>query len=286
MARALPRRDAPPWAPTTVWPMPNRSSSPTVWANSREVTVTSWPRARMRAINGRKITAWGEFVMSTQTRTGRGSLGTIARAMRILVTDGTGFVGCHTVAALREAGHEVRLLVRKPERLAPALEPVGVDPDRMDAVVGDVTDAALVREAVAGCNAVVHVAGVWSLDPRRAGEIQRVNAPGTENVLSAAAEAGLDPIVHVSSYSALLPRRSERPLDGGSPVGAPPGPYAASKAASEAVARGLQDEGAPVAITYPGMVWGPHDPHVGETSRLALQVLAGRLPLLLPGPSP
>ncbi len=30
--------------------------------------------------------------------------------MRILVTGGTGFVGCHTVAALHRAGHELRLL--------------------------------------------------------------------------------------------------------------------------------------------------------------------------------
>ena len=55
--RALPRREAPPCAPTTVWGMPKRSSSPTVWANSREVTVTSWPRSRIRAISGRKMTA-------------------------------------------------------------------------------------------------------------------------------------------------------------------------------------------------------------------------------------
>lgn len=75
--------------------------------------------------------------------------------------------------------------------------------------------------------------------------------------------------MHVSSYSALLPRRSERPLDGDSPVGAPPVPYAASKAASERIARDLQERGAPVAITYPGMVWGPHDPHLGETSQVA-----------------
>ncbi len=56
MARALPAREPPPWAPTRVCAMPKRSSRPMVWANSREVTVTSWPRARMRSINGRKIT--------------------------------------------------------------------------------------------------------------------------------------------------------------------------------------------------------------------------------------
>jgi nucleoside-diphosphate-sugar epimerase len=190
------------------------------------------------------------------------------------------------VAALRDAGHDVRLLVRALDRVAPALEPVGVDPAGVEAVVGDVVDEPAVREALDGCDAAVHLASVWSLDPRRAAEIRRVNAPGTRAVLGSAAEAGLDPIVHVSSYAALLPRRAEGPLDGGSPVGSAPTPYAASKALSEAVARDLQARGAPVAITYPGMVWGPHDPHLGETCRIALQVLAGRLPALPPGTLP
>ena len=44
--------------------------------------------------------------------------------MRVLVTGGTGFVGSHSVKALVDAGHEVRLLVRAPERIAPALAPL------------------------------------------------------------------------------------------------------------------------------------------------------------------
>ena len=202
------------------------------------------------------------------------------------MTGGTGFVGGHTVAALVAAGHEARLLVRSPDRVARALGPLGIEAEAVQARVGDVTDAASVRDAVAGCDALVHGACVYSLDPRRAGEIQRVNARGTETVLRSGAEAGVDPIVHVSSYAALLPGDPGRLLDGGSPVGAAPTPYCASKAASEAVARVLQEEGAPVHISYPGMVWGPDDPHLGVSSRLALQLLAGRLPLLPRGTMP
>jgi nucleoside-diphosphate-sugar epimerase len=86
--------------------------------------------------------------------------------MRVLITGGTGFVGCHTVAALLGHGHHVRLLIRAPERIAPALGPLGIA--EVDAVVGDVTNPATVEQAMRGCNAVVHAAAVYSFDPRRA----------------------------------------------------------------------------------------------------------------------
>jgi nucleoside-diphosphate-sugar epimerase len=52
------------------------------------------------------------------------------------------------------------------------------------------------------------------------------------------------------------------------------------------MARQLQDEGAPVVITYPGMVWGPHDPHLGESATFARSVLRGLVPMVPPGPLP
>ena len=71
--------------------------------------------------------------------------------MRVLVTGGTGFVGSHTIAALVEGGHQVRLLVRAVQRVAPALAPLGLQPADLDTVVGDVTDPAAVERTVQGC---------------------------------------------------------------------------------------------------------------------------------------
>ena len=103
-------------------------------------------------------------------------------------------------------------------------------------------------------------------------------------MLGAARDAGLDPIVHVSSYVALLPPVDVLGED--SPVGDPRGVYARSKAETEQMARQLQDQGAPVVITYPGMVWGPHDPYLGEAATFARSVLRGLVPMVPPGVLP
>jgi len=197
--------------------------------------------------------------------------------LRVLVTGGTGFVGSHTVKALQDRGHEVRLLVRDPARIATALEPLGAGP--VDHIVGDVTDVAAVRTALEGCDAVVHGASVYSNDIRRGAEIRATNMAGARAVLGTAVEMGLDPIVHVSSYVALV-EKGRRILTEETPPGRSRWPYPASKSEQEAYARELQAAGAPIVITNPGSVWGPHDPHDGESTVYARQFVRGLTPFL------
>jgi nucleoside-diphosphate-sugar epimerase len=196
--------------------------------------------------------------------------------VRVLVTGGTGFVGSHTVAALAAEGHEPRLLVRRPERIAPALHPLGLT-EPVDHVVGDVTDADSVRKAVDGCDAVVHAAAVFRFDVRATGEMARTNRRGTETVLRAAAEHGCDPIAYVSTTVALMHKHATVTAD--SPASTAPGAYAESKSASEHVARGLQDGGVPVVCVYPGGVYGPHDPHLSDNMQRLRDILRGRYPM-------
>lgn len=174
--------------------------------------------------------------------------------MLVLITGGTGFVGAWTAKAAQDAGHQVRFLVRKPERLATSAEQIGADIS--DHVIGDIADSEATATAIDGCDAVIHCAAMVSTDPSRADEMLHTNLEGARNVLGGAARAGIDPIVHVSSFTALFRPdlemlHAELPVVGGSDG------YGRSKAAVEAYARGLQDGGAPVNITYPGMVLGP-----------------------------
>lgn len=195
----------------------------------------------------------------------------------VMLTGASGFLGIHTVQALLDAGHDVRALVRTPLRLTEHLRPLGLDSDpRVTAVAGDMTDATAVREAVQGCDAVVHAAATFSFRRRDRQRMTRENAAGTRTVLEAGATAGCSHLVHVSSTVALA--RPGATLDHTSPLGTGPGPYSASKIASEDIARTLQTEGAPVTVVNPGGIHGPDDPYLGESNESLTQVLRGRLP--------
>ena len=197
----------------------------------------------------------------------------------VLLTGASGFLGVHTARHLLDAGHDVRALVRSPERLGQHLAPLGVEPEdtRLTVLTGDITDRKAVAEAVEGCDAVVHAAATFSFKRRDRDAMQRQNAVGTRTVLEAGLEAGCRSLVHVSSTVALT-RPGARVADHQSPLGQGMGPYSESKIASERVARELQGHGAPVAIVNPGGILGPHDPYLGETNAAVLSILRGRLP--------
>jgi dihydroflavonol-4-reductase len=199
----------------------------------------------------------------------------------VLVTGGTGYVGSHAIAALATAGHRIRVLARVPERVPATLGLLGVN--GVETALGDVTDPPAVERALTGCDAVLHAASVFSLDPRQADEMAAVNVRGTEIVLGIAHRRGLDPIVHVSSELALLPPSDGEILTPDSPVKEPPWPYCRTKADSELVARKYQEQGAPVVSVMPAGVWGPLDPHLGEGATLCANILKNRYPIVMRG---
>ena len=205
--------------------------------------------------------------------------------MKVMITGGTGFVGSHTVSELIKDGHEIRLLVRSKEKIEPALLPFGIKTQDIDAIQGDVLDRKSIEEAAKGCDATVHCASVYSLDPRAAKVINNTNVKGTENVIEIANSLGHDPIIHVSSYVALIGVKGAR-LTPDSPPTQPPGVYFRSKADSDKVARKFQEAGVPVIITYPGSVWGPYDPHYGESCQIARNVLKGLWKISVKGSIP
>src|SRR5512142_2343861 len=100
-----------------------------------------------------------------------------------LVTGGTGFIGSAVVRALLARGRRVRCLV---EPGAPRTNLDGLD---VEIVPGDVLDRAAVERAVAGCDAVYHLAAIYKLWTPDELLLYQVNVEGTKNVLYAALHA-------------------------------------------------------------------------------------------------
>ncbi len=152
------------------------------------------------------------------------------------VTGATGFIGRHTVAALRRRGWEVRVLARR--HPADLLSPY----HRLEVVLGDVHDEGALERLVDGVQAIVHLAGlVKALTPE---DFYAVNETGTERLLRAANRRNPDAtLVHVSSLAARAPQLS---------------PYCDSKRRAEAKVEALAT-GRPWTILRPPAVYGPGD---------------------------
>jgi NADH dehydrogenase len=113
--------------------------------------------------------------------------------MKVFVTGGPGFVGREILQQLLQAGHAVRALVREGSvgRLA--------EPDKVELHTGDITDAASLGGALAGCDAVIHLVGIIREFPARGVTFKRMHVTATENILEACDEQGVRRFVHMSS---------------------------------------------------------------------------------------
>jgi dihydroflavonol-4-reductase len=112
-----------------------------------------------------------------------------------------------------------------------------------------------------------------AIGPGALERMMRTNLEGARNVVGQAVEAGVERVVHVSSVAAVFAPGLTQ-LTGELPVADGLDDYGASKAAVERYVRGLQDEGAPIDITYPGMVLGPPaGEQVGESTTAITAVL-------------
>ncbi len=177
--------------------------------------------------------------------------------MRVLVTGAGGFIGSHTVGALLEAGHEVRVLVRDPTRAERALGPSWGE---VEVAMGDVTDRRAVDLALIECDSIVHLAGEIGVAGGTGPTSATANVDGVRTVLDAGLAVGADPIVYTSTVMAYLPA-VEQVLTRDSPLAAPLSAYGASKLEAELLVRARQEEGAPVTSFVVGGVYGPGSPH-------------------------
>lgn len=151
--------------------------------------------------------------------------------MRVVVTGGAGFIGANLARALTEAGDEVVVVDDFSTGSRENLD--GLDVELLE---GSILDRAQLDKAMAGSDAVVHLAALPSV-PRSVKDplsSHHANATGTLEVLEAARRAGSPHVVVASSSSVYganpeLPKREDMRV-------APLSPYAVSKLATETYA--------------------------------------------------
>jgi dihydroflavonol-4-reductase len=194
--------------------------------------------------------------------------------VRALVTGATGFVGAAVARALLNAGWQVRVLVRGSSNRG-NLQALAVD-----IAVGDLNDAASLDAAVAGCDALFHVAADYRLGARDPRQLYQNNVEGTRNILLAARNAGVARTVYTSSVATVGLPADGRPGEERTPVelSAMIGHYKRSKYLAEEVVRDAAHAGMSVVIVNPSTPVGPGDVKPTPTGQVVLDAARGRMP--------
>jgi dihydroflavonol-4-reductase len=194
--------------------------------------------------------------------------------MRALVTGATGFVGAAVARALLQEGWEVRALARK------GSDRRNLRSLAVEVIEGDLADVLSLQPALAGCEALFHVAADYRLGAFDPEQLYRTNVEGTRNILNAARAAGVRRVVYTSSVATI-----GIPKDGSAGTEASPstladmiGHYKRSKFLAEEVAREAVRAGTAVVIVNPSTPVGPGDVKPTPTGQMVFDAAAGRMP--------
>jgi len=154
--------------------------------------------------------------------------------MKVFVSGGTGFFGGHLLKALRDRGHEVRLLVhRRKEGEMPGIE----------LAEGDVTRPETLA-AAAGCDAVINLVGIIREFPGRGVTFEKLHVEATRNMVAAARTAGVRRYLQMSS------------------LGTRPGAVSAYHRTKFRAEEEVRGSGLDWTVFRPSIIYGPKDTFV------------------------
>jgi len=179
---------------------------------------------------------------------------------KILVTGADGFIGSHLTEELVRQGYSVKAFVlynsfnswgwldHSPKEIL----------EKLEVFSGDIRDPYGVKEAMKGCDIVLHLAALIAIPYSYHSPATYVdtNVKGTLNVVQAARELGIRKVVHTSTSEVygtaqFVPITEAHPLQGQSP-------YSASKIGADQIALSFyQSFNTPVSIIRPFNTYGP-----------------------------
>ena len=203
----------------------------------------------------------------------------IPSGRRILLTGGAGFIGSYLVERL-SASNEIVILDNLRRN---ALAGTGLaERPSVKLMQGDVLDPAVVKQAVAGCDAVIHMASIAGVDTvmKHPVETMRVSLLGTSNLLEAALAAGGVKRFIDFSTSEVFGRYAYNVSEFGATtlgaVGEARWTYAVAKLATEHLAFSYHKEyGLPAVSVRPFNIYGPRQVGEGAVHQFIVRALRG-----------
>lgn len=192
--------------------------------------------------------------------------------MKYFLTGATGFIGGVLARQLREAGHEVIAVVRTPAK-AQDLAKLGVTLHQ-----GDVTDKESMRNAMTGVDGVFHVAGWYKVGVRDKSQAYPINVEGTRNVLELMKELKIPKGVYTSTLAVNSDTHGLEVDENYRFTGQHLSVYDKTKAEAHDLALNMMQEGLPLVIVQPGLVYG-----IGDTSSVRttlISYLKKQLPII------
>jgi nucleoside-diphosphate-sugar epimerase len=190
---------------------------------------------------------------------------------KYFVTGATGFIGGEIVKQLVGRGHKVAALVRSPQK-ATILKALGVEIH-----AGDITDRETLKAPMTGVDGVFHVAAWYKVGIREP-LADQINVDGTRNVLKTMRALEIPRGVYTSTVAVFSDTRGAVPDETYRYEGPHLSEYDRTKwIAHYRVALPNIEEGLPLTIVMPGVVYGPGDTSGMHTALVDL--LRGRLPM-------
>jgi len=198
---------------------------------------------------------------------------------KILVTGADGFIGSHLTEELVRRGHDVRAFV-----LYNSFNSWGwLDhsareiKEKIDVFAGDIRDPYGVKQAMKGCDVVLHLAALIAIPYSYHSPDTYVdtNVKGTLNIVQAARELGVSKVVHTSTSEVygtarFVPITEEHPLQGQSP-------YSASKIGADQIAMSFYSSfNTPVATIRPFNTYGPRQSARAVIPTIITQLASGK----------
>lgn len=201
----------------------------------------------------------------------------------ILVTGGCGFIGSHLVEKLVEQGHKVHILDNLSTGKVDNLS--AVTQKQIKFFLGDVTDLAMLHDAMLDCDVVFHEAAIASVQKSTQDPVgtSKINYGGTLNILESARQLGVKRVVFASSAAVYGDEPTLPKVETMATI--PITPYGVDKLASELIGHIYGHANTPefVCLRYFnvfGLRQDPTSPYSGVISILCHCFRNGEVPLI------